>query len=938
MKYYLTLAILTISVIVEAQNIKTITGTVQDAQTGEPLPFSSVFIKGKSIGTIANENGAFSLNISDMLGSDSLTISHIGYTNFYGTVNDLPVALSVRLNEAVVNLSEISVEATKLSAEEIFNLALEKIKNEEGYLKDQFRLDGFYREIHTSGSDRTGVLECAVEIYDNSLTQNFKEIVIPHFRKVYDRQQNVDQFIQTKEGHNHLLLLLNNGINLIPLAAKYKSTVWKLPLTIEKITYFNDRLVYVLSNMSSKNRELRVLIDLEDYSVYKNELILKTKEEDHERYAWRKVTTNGEKCGAIRDHQAYEYRKVNGKLIPYYFFRKFDFRCYDLTKNKISTKAAFSTELLINNADTENIPKVSPDKLKRKKGLINRTEPYDSVFWKYYNDLNDISIDQQLVDESRVQTKPPTAALAKAYASKPVTEERPLKIGNHDTYQFNRADTLFGSLSPLLSCYDVGYYHLDVDVDPEKERIEGVSKISFKMVTPSDKIRIDLLEYLSIERISFEDSDLDYTRDLDAVYVNFGKTLKKDSVYSIKVEYQGRPLDIDFDIWAGGFMWDQDEKGQPFIQSICQGYGPKGWWPSKNHVSDEPDSAAISVTVPKNLFAVSNGVLQSTETLENDKNKFNWKVVNPINNYNLAIHIGNYEQQRENYTSQNGAELSLDYFFLSEDEALAKQKLLIVPKMLEVYEKYLGAYPFIEDGFKIVQSLYPMEHQSCVAVGQYFDDQLILHEAAHEWWGNSVSCRDNADIWIHEAFATYAESLYIEETLGYDLGQEYLNAKKGEIHNDHPIVGIEGVNHFHYRIEDKYFKGALMLNTLRHLVDNDPIWFEALLSIQQEFRHAFVDTRTILDHLNDKLGADYTDFFHQYLRTVKIPILIIQQMGNQTFKYRWENTEESFGMSMKWDELMIEPSLEWQKTSLKIASPEEIKRLQGKYLIKVDLR
>lgn len=918
-------------------DFKTIKGTILDAQTGKPLPFSSVFIKGKSIGTIANENGAFSLNISERLGNDSLTISHVGYTNFYGIVNGLPEELSVHLNEAVVNLSEVSVEATKLSAEEIFNLALEKINNEDGYIRDQFRLDGFYREIHTSGSERTGVLECAVEIYDNSLRQNFKEIIIPQFRKVYDRQQNVDQFIQTKEGHNHLLLLLNGGINLIPLAAKHKKTVWKLPLTIEKITYFNDRLMYVLSNMSSKRRELRVFIDLEDYSVYKNELILQTEEEDHQHYAWRKVTTDGEKCGAIRDHQAYEYRKVNGKLVPFYFFRKLDYRCYDLTEKKISSKAAFSTELLINNTSTENVPEISPDKLKRKKGLINRTEPYDSTFWKYFNDLNDISIDNQLVDEPISATRTSTSAGVKAYSLKSGSEVRSLKIGNHDTYQFNRADTLFGSLGPLLNCYDVGYYHLSVNVDPEEERIEGVSEITFKMITPSDKIQIDLLEYLKIKRISSDDRNLDYTRDLDAVYVNFSQTLKKDSIYSIEVEYHGRPLDIDFDIWAGGFMWDQDNQGQAFLQSLCQGYGSKGWWPSKNHVSDEPDSAAISVTVPKNLFAVSNGVLVSIDPLQSGKNRFNWKVVNPINNYNLAVHIGDYEQNQENYKSQNGADLSITYFFLKQDEELAKERLSMVPKMLEVYEKYFGPYPFVEDGFKIVQSLYPMEHQSCVAVGPYFDDQLILHEAAHEWWGNSVSCTDNADIWIHEAFATYAESLYIEETLGYDLGQEYLNVKKGDIHNDHPIVGIEGVNHFHYRIEDKYFKGALMLNTLRHLVENDQIWFEALLSIQQDFRHSFVDTKTLLKYLNDKLGADYSSFFHQYLYTIGIPVLIIQQIDNQMFKYRWEDTEKDFEMNLKWDEFALEPSNEWQTTNFEIANPEEIKRLKGKYLIKVDL-
>ena len=206
-----------------------------------------------------------------------------------------------------------------------------------------------------------------------------------------------------------------------------------------------------------------------------------------------------------------------------------------------------------------------------------------------------------------------------------------------------------------------------------------------------------------------------------------------DSIYSINVNYEGRPLDIDFDIWAGAFMWEQDDQGQPFIQSVCQGYGPKGWWPTKNHMADEPDSASISITVPENLLAVSNGKLASAESLGNGKNRYQWKVSYPINNYNLAVHIGDYEQSHATYVSQNGPDFSLEYFFLKQDQELSKEKLSMVPKVLEVYEKYFGPYPFSEDGFKIVQSPYPMEHQSCVAVGRYFDDQLILHETAHEW-------------------------------------------------------------------------------------------------------------------------------------------------------------------------------------------------------------
>ena len=518
-----------------------------------------------------------------------------------------------------------------------------------------------------------------------------------------------------------------------------------------------------------------------------------------------------------------------------------------------------------------------------------------------------------------------------------MNDNKLLKIGDHSTYAFNRADTLFGSLSINYQCYDVSHYDLDLEIDPQKERLKGSSRITFKMIRSSSQIRLDLYEYLHINNIRLNDQELTYERDLDALYVNFEHPLEAGGTYSIVISYEGRPLDLNFDIWAGAFIWQTDDQNIPFLQSLCQGYGPKGWWPSKNHLSDEPDSASISIAVPENLVAVSNGILTKIDSLISEKLTYHWTVSNPINNYNIAVHIGNYKKSVEEYSSRNGEKLTLEYFFLKQDQDLAQKKLKMVPKMLEVYEDYFGPYPFWEDGFKVVQSPYPMEHQSCVAVGQNFDDRLILHEAAHEWWGNSVSITDNAHIWINEAFATYAESLYIEETLGYDLGQEYLNVKKEDIQNDHPIVGIEGVNHFHYRIEDKYYKGALMLNTLRHIVSDDELWFETLKSIQENFRHSFIDTDGLLNYLSEGLKKDYSTFFDQYLRTVNIPVLTVSQV-DQGYRFRWENTIKDFIMPLKSDSGVIIPTKEWQTHNLNFTNPSQIKDLESKYLIKVILK
>ncbi len=919
-------------------NFIVINGKVVEKNNGKPLAFSSVYVKGTTIGTVSNDNGEFNFNIPLTHEKDTLVVSYIGFQNFYRVVKDVSSQITIRLNEAVLNLEDVAVTSKKVTGNEVFNLAVKKILTESRNEEDYFLLNGFYREIHSDNDLQTGVVECALEIRAKNVVNEMEDILIPQFRKVSDNKKMNDEFIDWKAGKNHLLLLLNQGANLVPLANSIKRTVWGNKIfTIEKLTYFNDKLVYALSS-KSQAIELKLLIDAENYSLYKNELILSSGEMDHVNYVWGGVNTKGEKCGAILDHQSYEYRHVKGKMLPYYFFRKQDFRCFKLSEKVIASKSYLSSELLINEAVTENPQKTPSDKLKLQKGLINMKKPYDSVFWKHFNDIKEVDREQKLTDTEGTSaiSKVTENKEAKPSLVKPHAETRSLKIGSHSLRQFNRADTLFGRLTPTLTCYDVGYYHLDIDIDEKNELVKGYSEITFKIVDATTKIRFDLFEYLKINSIQYKGNDLKFKRDIDAVYIDFDKPLEKGTTHSVKVNYEGRPLDVNFDIFAGAFLWQTDNEENPWIQSLCQGYGAKGWWPVKNHVSDEPDSASVSVSVPENLYAISNGKLNKSESLGNGVIKYHWSVSNPINNYNIAIHVGKYETRQEVFESIGGKRLNLSYFFLESDKDLAAKKLSMVPQMLKVYEKYFGAYPFINDGFKIVQSPYPMEHQSCVAVGQFFDEQLILHESAHEWWGNNVSCKDNSDIWIHEAFATYAESLYIEETLSYRIGQEYLNSKKDRILNDFPLVGVHGVNHFHYRIEDKYYKGALMLNTLRHLVANDKLWFSTLKGIQTDFRHASIDTKILIKYFNEKLSGDFNAFFHQYLQTTDIPLLTIQKIESQGFKYKWGNSIDSFRPPLKLtDDTILQPSTTWSTIAKGVIDTQVVKELENNYLIKV---
>ncbi|MDW3192488.1 MAG: carboxypeptidase-like regulatory domain-containing protein [Cytophagales bacterium] len=614
MKGFLVALCISCSLLVQAQQYLVIEGQIWDGTTSSPLPFCSVFIKGKEVGTVANFEGRFKINIPESMQSDTLVISHVGYKNYYAIVGELSEEITVKLEEAPIDLDVIQVTTDRLSAQEIFGKAIDKINSGKGYPEQDFRMDGFFREQHRSEGVPTGVLECAISVFDDDVTTKFKDIAINQFRKVYDRKQNTDQFIDTKEGHNHLLLLLNGGINLIPLARRYKSSVWKLPLEIKELTYYNDRMVYVLAN-ENERRKLQLYVDVDDFTVYKNELILEAKDSDYESYAWRKMNSKGEECGAVYDHQSYEYRSINGKLFPYYSFRRMDFSCFDPQQEAIIATAQLKKELLVNHV-TYNPVVTAKDKLRKKQGLINRKEPYDSVFWKHFNDIREIDLDVTLYKGQHANAMQ-NMTINPAATVKEESMEQPLQIGDHAARIFTRADTLYGTLTPDLDCYDVHHYELDLEIDPIQEVIAGEVIMSFQVLKGTHEIRLDLLEHMTIDEITKEGKQLPFRRDLDAVYVSIEEGLLPRGNYSIKVRYNGHPLETTFgDQWTGGFMWSQDIEGNPFSQTLCQGNGAKGWFPVKNHLSDEPDSIDIKVTVPSNLVAVANGQLVKKKYLQ----------------------------------------------------------------------------------------------------------------------------------------------------------------------------------------------------------------------------------------------------------------------------------------------------------------------------------
>ncbi len=524
---------------------------------------------------------------------------------------------------------------------------------------------------------------------------------------------------------------------------------------------------------------------------------------------------------------------------------------------------------------------------------------------------------------------------------------------------FTRADTLRGMLTPLRTCYDVKYYHLDIRVDPRKKSVSGSNKIRFTVVEPFEKMQIDLVENMQIDRIVFEDLELPYEREYGAVFIQFPRTMKKDMEREITVFYSGEPQVAERPPWEGGLVWREDEEGNPWVAVTCQGTGAFVWWPNKEHQSDEPDSMMISVTVPDSLMNISNGHLRGKTELQDGWTRYDWFVSYPINNYNVTLNIGKYAHFSEEYVDMDGDALTLDYYVMPYNLDKAKKQFEQVKPMMACFEKFFGKYPFSNDVYKLVESPHlGMEHQSAVAYGNKFlqgylgrassevgtkFDFIIVHESAHEWWGNSVTSKDIADMWIHESFGAYAEALYVECLFGYDEALEYVNAKKPGIGNTRPIIGVYGVNN--EGSGDMYNKGQLFLNTLRHVIDNDSLWFETIHGIANEFKYQTITAEDIVKYVNEKTGTDYIYLFDQYLKFPNIPelqIFVTKKGTSVTARYRWKADVEDFKMPIKVTTSkdsyeFIYPTTAWQSSELGDIDPQEFKVAEDLFYVKVKL-
>ena len=499
--------------------------------------------------------------------------------------------------------------------------------------------------------------------------------------------------------------------------------------------------------------------------------------------------------------------------------------------------------------------------------------------------------------------------------------------------QFTEQDTLRGSITPERAWWDLNYYHLDIEVNPDEKYISGTNTIRYRVLDSKEVLQIDLQPPLKIQKATQDGIALKVESNGNAHFIHLEKEQKKGDFNEVIVSYSGQPKEAIRAPWDGGFSWKKDTNGKHFVATSCQGLGASVWWPNKDHMYDEVDSMLISVKVPKDLMNVSNGRLRKISE-ETTTKTYHWFVSNPINNYGVNVNIGDYVYFGEKFQGEKGI-LDMDYYVLRDDLEKAKEQFKDAPKMMKAFEHWFGPYPFYVDSFKLVQVPYlGMEHQSSITYGNQWQqgylgrdlsstgwglkfDFIIIHEAGHEWFANNITYKDAADMWVHEGFTSYSENLFLDFHYGKTAAEDYVIGLRKNIVNDIPIIGPYHVNQ--EGSKDMYYKGSNMLHTIRQLVNDDEKWRQILRGLNTDFYHQTVTTKQIETYISDTSGIDLSTVFDQYLRTADIPVFEYK-VSDGVLEYRYTKVVADFNMPIRIfiddKQQLIHPTTDWKSEAI----------------------
>lgn len=489
--------------------------------------------------------------------------------------------------------------------------------------------------------------------------------------------------------------------------------------------------------------------------------------------------------------------------------------------------------------------------------------------------------------------------------------------------KFTIQDSLKGFNGPLRKCFDVNYYELYIKPEPKAKTITGNVNIYLTATEEFSKIQLDLHPQLKINSLMFEGTEINYTRLKTAFFPEFKRKISKGEKIKLSISYEGKPQIAKKPPWEGGLVWKNDKNGKPWIGVACENDGAALWWPLKDHVSDEPDSVQVSIEVDSNLTGVSNGKLIE-KIKKGNKVIFVWRNSYPINTYNITFYVGDFI--RFSQVCKSCSIDSLNYYVLSYNLIKARDHFFQTEQIFKFYEDRFSQYPWPKDGYRLVESPFAgMEHQTAIAYGNGYKndylgfDYIILHETAHEWWGNSISVNDFADVWIHEGFASFCEALYVEKFYGQEKYFDYINWQGLNVKNKFPVIGPREVNYWDYKDGDRYVKGSVILASLRNMLFDDGLFFKILAKFYKENERSQVTTNDFIKMVNDLTKKDYTWFFNQMLYSRIPPKFVVHEYflnGKRKIQYKWENTKDDFIMPAHF-EIGAQPFTVFPTTTMK---------------------
>ena len=504
--------------------------------------------------------------------------------------------------------------------------------------------------------------------------------------------------------------------------------------------------------------------------------------------------------------------------------------------------------------------------------------------------------------------------------------------------EFTKQDTLKGSNTEFRNFWNVKKYEITVEPDFDNKSVAGTNKITFEITKDvvNPIFQIDLQQPMNYKIIDADEKLCSSKREDDFIFIETKKEYKKGEMHSFTIQFYGNPTVAKKAPWDGGWVFKKDKQGNPWMSVAQEGIGASVWLPTKDIWSDEPDDGmTMKIITSKDLVGVANGRLIA-QTSEKEKNTYTWEVKNPINAYSIVPNVGKYVNFKDTYAGEKGT-LDLDYWVLDYNLEKAKKQFQQVKPMMKAFEYWFGPYPFYEDSYKLVESPYlGMEHQSSVAYGNNYEngylgsdvsgsgvglnwDFIIVHETGHEWFANNITAKDKAEMWIHESFTSYSETLFVEKYMDKNSAEKYVTGIRKNISNDEPIIGQYGVAKSGGG--DMYYKGANMLHTIRQVINNEEKFRQILRGLNKDFYHQIVTSKQVEDYISEKAGIDFSSVFDQYLRTTHIPTLEYSQSGN-LFKFRYDAGVKDLKLPIRINGTHeLNPTNQWQTVKLKSPKP-----------------